>query len=165
VKSNNTDINKFEWHNIVIPIIVGLIGVIGTLGGIYLGNIINAKQIQEQRKFDFINKTYFERIKILDNTCRIFGKSPGVQDIWIKYLKNQPNAPLSVVEKLTEYQGEYESSVMMSTIYFGPKTKAAAYAICNVNTPWWNKPKPLQDSLIVAMTKELTYGFDDFRNN
>lgn len=145
--------------DLAVPSIVGLIGILGSLGGLYLGNSISLNQTERVKAIEWESQILAQRIALLDRAARIFGKAPGIQDVWNKYtasLKTEPQ--LEVVEKLSEYQGEYQSVVYLAVIYFGPKTRAALKELGDEKGPWWNKQKSKQDAFLVAMSEELTLG-------
>ncbi len=151
------------WQDCLIPIAVGLVGISGSLGGVYLAGELNIRQAESQKLLDYENQILNQRIAVLERASKIFGKAPGIQDVWSKYSKSFRNSkgelnnpPLDIVEKLTDYQGEYQSVVSLAGIYFGPKTRTAIADMSSEKKPWWNKSKKNQDAFFAAMSTELT---------
>jgi len=140
--------------------------VTGSLGGVYLANANAAKQAATQKAIELESKWFDQRIALIDRTAKIFGKSPGLQDVWEQYLnevavhtrKKSKTIPPEIIEKMTEAQGEFQSVIMLLPLYFGPKTVAALKTLSDIRGPWWTKPKDKQDALLVAMSEEIKYG-------
>ncbi|QBJ08184.1 hypothetical protein EYS10_06365 [Rahnella aquatilis] len=145
--------------DIILPIIVSLIGVGGALGGVIVANHQNSVNDKEARIYAYQNKIIDQRINLVDRAAKVFGKSPGLQDEWKKYNDNLVKGKIdkSIVDKLTEVQGEFQSVVFLAAVYFGPKTKRALQELGEAPGPWWEKPKDKQDNLIVSMTDEINY--------
>lgn len=158
--TSSSNEKRSRMVDLAVPLAVGLIGILGSLGGVYLGNIMSLTQTERVKAIEWESQILAQRIALLDRAAKIFGKAPGIQDVWDKYTaglgKSEPK--LEVVEKLTEYQGEYQSVVYLSVIYFGPKTRAALKELSDEKVPWWNKQKSKQDALLGAMSEELTLG-------
>lgn len=154
-------------RDFLIPILVGIVGLVGSLGGVYIANSHNTKQATTQKAIEFESKILEQRISLLDRTAKIFGKSPGLQDYWEKYIKIEiPNktqesniSSSDLIDRLTDAQGEFQSVVMLASVYFGPKTNQALSELSDVKGPWWTKPKEKQDALLTAMSQELSFGF------
>lgn len=155
-------------RDLLMPLIVGAVGVIGSLSGVLIGNASNARQAERQQQVAFQTRILDQRLALIDRAARIFGKSPGLQDVWGLYLKatgaahdgTAPELPMALLDKLTEAQGEFQSVLFLSQVYFGPKTRAAIKDLSSTDGPWWQKPKPKQDAFIAAMVSEATLGVD-----
>lgn len=153
-------------RDFVIPILIGIVGVAGSLGGVYIANANAAKQAEVQKTIEFESKWFDQRLQLIDRTANIFGKSPGLQDVWVQYLEElaakargkSKNVPPEVLEKITEAQGEFQSVIMLIPLYFGPKSTAALQGLSDIKGPWWMKPREKRDALLVAMSQEVTYG-------
>jgi hypothetical protein len=124
-------------RDFVIPILVGVVGLSGLLGGVYLANTNNARQADRQAVMNYESKVLDQRLSLIDRTAKIFGQSPGLDDLWSRYLEpiQKPKAlpklarPIDVTEKLMQAQGEFQSVLFLAQAYFGPKTKAAIAAL------------------------------------
>lgn len=153
-------------RDFLIPLLVGAVGLGGSLGGVYLANANNARQADVQKAIEYEGKIVDQRLALIDRTAKIFGESPGLMDLWSRYLEpvHRPKAapklaqPLDVTEKLMEAQGEFQSVVFLAQAYFGPKTKAAITDLSSVQGPWWTKPKDKQNALVDAMIEETWLG-------
>ncbi len=165
------EVEKFGRRHVVvrdflIPLLVGAVGLIGSLGAVYLVNENNTRQLETQKTIEFESRVLDQRLVLIDRAAKIFGKSPGLQDLWSRYLTSLPHSsrngkhepPLEVLEKLTEAQGEFQSVLFLAQAYFGQKTKAAITDLGSVKGPWWTKPKVKQDALIAAMVEEASLG-------
>jgi hypothetical protein len=165
---DSEDIGKqhIVGRDFVIPILVGIVGVAGSLGGVYMGNINNTHQVEIQKAAEYESKLLDQRLAIIDRTAKVFGRSPGLSDLWERYLKPIQKAkeapelekPPDVVEKLMDAQGEFQSVLFLAQAYFGPKTKAAIAELGADEGPWWTKPKAKQDALVAAMIEEASLG-------
>lgn len=153
-------------RDFVIPVLVGVVGLSGSLGGVYLANANNARQADRQVAINYESKILDQRQLLIDRTAKIFGQSPGLDDLWSRYLEpiNKPKAlpklarPMDVTAKLMEAQGEFQSVLFLAAAYFGPKTKAAIADLGSTEGPWWTKPKVKQDALVSAMIEEMSLG-------
>lgn len=149
----------------VIPLMVGLVGVAGSLGGVFIGGSISARQAETLKVIELEGKVVDQRLALIDRAAKVFGKSPGLQDFWEHYQQeltanngSSSKIPADLIEKLVEAQGEFQSVLFLSHAYFGPNTKAAISELSAEKGPWWQKPKAKQDALIVAMLSESGYG-------
>ena len=157
-------------EKILIPLIVGIVGVGGALGGAYTTGWLNVRQFEKQKAVEWESQIFTQRMGIIDRSATIFGKSPGIQDFWRKYVSSLPETvdlvkfdpSVEVVTKLTEYHGEFESVMNLAALYFGPKTRDAIRSIGTEPGPWWNKSKEGRDAFIQAMVEELTVNFRHF---
>ena len=152
-------------RDFLIPLIVGIVGVAGSLGGVLIANSNSAQLAERQKLIEFETKIFEQRLSLIDRAAKIFGKSPGLQDVWTQYTNRisstkgkSPTLPAQLVEKLTEAQGEFQSVVFLAQVYFGPNTRAAITDMSSIEGPWWKKPKAKQDALIAAMLSEASVG-------
>ncbi|HHU4044521.1 TPA: hypothetical protein ACUB6H_000061 [Enterobacter cloacae] len=146
--------------DIVIPITLSLFGILGTLGGVLIANHQSSVNEKESRHYVYQTKIIEQRINIVDRAARIFGKSPGLQDTFNEYIKviaKGDKLDKDATQQLTEAQGEFQSIIYLSTIYFGPKTREALKELGEAPGPWWQKPKEKQDNLVSAMASEINY--------
>lgn len=148
---------------------VAAIGVISSISAVVLTNHLNSKQDFRKNEFSYENQIINKRLEIIDRAAKVFGKSPGISDFWLMYIKNtkignsENQASFSVTEKLTDYQGEFQSILWMSEIFFGPETKKSIANMGTEKGPWWEKSKDKQEKYINAMLSELTYGLSNFK--
>ncbi|WP_275166187.1 hypothetical protein [Citrobacter koseri] len=142
-----------------LPIIVGLIGVFGTLLGVVVTNYEHSESERENRIYLYKSKIIDQRIQLIDRAANIFGQSPGLEDVWHNYHDaiNKREVDRSIIDRLSSAQGEFQSVVFLSAVYFGPKTRQALKELSDYPGPWWAKPKEKQDGLIVSMTEEIRY--------
>lgn len=153
-------------RDFLIPLIVGFVGVAGSLGGVLIANSSSAQQAERQKLIEFEAKIFEQRLELIDRAAKIFGKSPGLQDVWAQYTnrlvisdKGKPPAlPMELVDKLTEARGEFQSVLFLAQAYFGPNTRAAIDDLSAIQGPWWQKPKAKQDALVAAMLAEASVG-------
>lgn len=168
-KPTNTGSTNLQRRHIwardfIIPLLVGIVGVAGSLGGVFIAGWNSARQAETQKLIELQGKFFDQRLALIDRTARVFGKSPGLQDFWTLYVKelrsnsDSSKLPADLIDKLTEAQGEFQSVLFLSRAYFGPKTQAAIAELSDAEGPWWQKPKAKQDALIVAMLSETGYG-------
>ena len=150
-------------RDLYVPLIVGIFALLGTIAGVLLANAHNTKLAERQIVIEFEGKIYEKRIELIDRTANIFGKSPGLQDVWSQYIEKttveqSKQSPIELAEKLSEAQGEFQSVVFLSQAYFGPRTRSALADLSASSGPWWNKPKDKQDALLASMISEVTFG-------
>ncbi|MEJ8838404.1 hypothetical protein [Ramlibacter sp. AN1133] len=144
--------------------LVGMVGVAGSLGGVLIAGVTSARQAEIQKTIELEGKLVDQRIALIDRAAKVFGKSPGLQDLWERYRQHlsapdgAAKMPAELIEKLAEAQGEFQSVLLLSQAYFGPKTKVAIFELSAAEGPWWQKPKAKQDALIQAMLSETGYG-------
>lgn len=145
--------------DIILPLALGLLGILGTLGGVLITNYQNSVNEKESRLYAYQTKIIEKRINIIDRAAKIFGKSPGLQDIWKEYDNTTRKDKLDqlIVDKLTEAQGEFQSIIFLSSVYFGPKTQQALKDLGETPGPWWTKPKEKQDNFVSSMALEINY--------
>ncbi|WP_408941504.1 hypothetical protein ACJYUN_16180 [Klebsiella pneumoniae] len=145
--------------DIIPPIFLGLFGILGTLGGVLITNHQNSINEKESRLYAYQTKIIEQRISLVDRAAKIFGKSPGLQDVWKEYIDTVKNDKVDqlIVDKLTEAQGEFQSIIFLSSVYFGPKTQQALKDLDAYPGPWWTKPKEKQDNLVSSMALEINY--------
>ena len=149
---------------VLIPLIIGLIGVFGTISGVYITYSLSSKESEKARIIEYEATIVNQRIEIIDRASRIYGKAPGISDLWAKYLSEVGNSTVEIelAEKLAEYNGEYESVVWMAGLYFGPKTKEALKVLSDERGPWWTKNPENVDKFMIAMYSEIDYGIKYF---
>ena len=131
-RSKTPNENKTTKITVILPIIVALIGFFGALISSYFGATLNSKTTKEITQLSYKNELLQQRIKIIDRAAHIFGKSPGIQDIWILYKKNlvvDSDKSLELSKMLAEYNAEFNAIINLSAIYFGPKTHESLKAM------------------------------------
>lgn len=143
--------------DLLIPLIIASIGLVGGLLGVYVGASLNSNISKEMLQISYQNQILQQRIKLIDRAALIYGKAPGVSDLWSDYRKN-PSIELS--KDLSEYNSEFNAVIHLSDIYFGPKTKAALTEMTVKDSPWWEKNKELVGNYIGAMSSELNHGIE-----
>lgn len=145
--------------DIILPITLCFLGLLGTLGGVIVANHLSSVNEKEARLYAYHTKIIEQRINLVDRAAKIFGKSPGLQDTWREYRikMNKEEVDKLIVDKLTEAQGEFQSIIFLSGIYFGPNTQQALKDLGEAPGPWWEKPKDKQDSFVSAMASEINY--------
>ena len=144
-------------------IAIAIIGLFGTIAGVYLGSSLNLKANKEAVSLAYKNELLQQRIKIIDRAAVIYGKAPGIQDIWGVYLKKLNGKSEQVVEfskALADYNAEFNAVINLSNVYFGPKTQKALETMCRKDSPWWMKDKELVTKYLGAMESELKYGIE-----
>ncbi|HHD7487392.1 TPA: hypothetical protein ACOVI5_002028 [Klebsiella oxytoca] len=148
------------FKDIILPLALALLGILGTLGGVLITNYQNSVNEKESRLYEYQTKIIEQRIILVDRTAKIFGKSPGLQDIWEGHLDMIKKGKVDqlVVDKLTDAQGEFQSIIYLSSVYFGPKTQQALKDFDEAPGPWWTKPKDKQDNFVSSMALEINYG-------
>ncbi|MBJ8742641.1 hypothetical protein I5370_21720 [Citrobacter sp. FDAARGOS_156] len=72
--------------DIILPLTLTFLGILGTLGGVLITNYQNSVNEKESRLYEYQNKIIEQRIILIDRAAKIFGKSPGLQDIWNEHL-------------------------------------------------------------------------------
>lgn len=148
-------------ETVIIPVITGIIGVFGTLAGVYLSNKLISKDMQRKCAIELETTVINQRVEIIKKATNIFGKVPGILELWLHYLEmnkdKERELPLEIIEKLAAYRGEFESVMYMASLYFGPKTKLAIQELSDEEVPWWSKSKEKQDAFKVAMVQELGF--------
>lgn len=146
--------------DIILPLALALLGILGTLGGVVITNHQNSVNEKESRLYAYQTKIIEQRINLVDRAAKIFGKSPGLQDVWKEYIKMMEKGKVdqSIIDKLTDAQGEFQSIIYLSSVYFGPKTQKALKDFDETPGPWWTKPKEKQDNFVSSMALEISYG-------
>ncbi len=161
-KKKNTQKKRrgMYFKDIILPLALALLGILGTLGGVLITNYQNSVNQKESRLYEYQTKIIEQRIILVDRAAKIFGKSPGLQDIWKEHLDmiKQGKVDQLVVDKLTDAQGEFQSVIYLSSIYFGPKTQQALKDFNEIPGPWWTKSKDKQDNFVSSMALEINYG-------
>lgn len=74
------------FKDIILPLALALLGILGTLGGVLITNHQNSVNEKESRLYEYQTKIIEQRIVLIDRAAKIFGKSPGLQDIWKEHL-------------------------------------------------------------------------------
>ncbi|MEL5357824.1 hypothetical protein PTR06_00490 [Serratia ureilytica] len=148
------------FKDIILPFALAFLGILGTLGGVLITNYQNSVNEKESRLYEYQTKIMEQRIILVDRAANIFGKSPGLQDIWKRHLDMMEKGSIDqlIVDKLTDAQGEFQSIIYLSSIYFGPKTQQALKDFDENPGPWWTKPKDKQDNFVSSMALEINYG-------
>jgi len=146
--------------DIILPLALALLGILGTLGGVLITNHQNSVNEKQSRLYAYQTKIIEQRINLVDRAAKIFGKSPGLQDVWKEYINMMGKGKFDqlVVDKLTDAQGEFQSIIFLSSVYFGPKTQQALKDFDETPGPWWTKPKEKQDNFVSSMALEINYG-------
>ncbi|WP_298694156.1 hypothetical protein [uncultured Sulfuricurvum sp.] len=147
---------------LIIPILISVIGLVGGLSGVYLGASLDSNSKKEASQLAYKQEIIQQRIKIIDRTATIYGKAPGISGIWKIYL-NQPESSNEQIETskiLAEYNAEFNAVINLSNIYFGPKTRKAIKMMADKKSPWWNKDSDLVSKYLGAMASELKYGLE-----
>ncbi|MFN1141754.1 hypothetical protein [Serratia quinivorans] len=158
-KSTRRSLCLLYVKDIVLPLLLCFFGILGTLGGVLIANHQSSVNEKESRLYIYQTKIIEQRINIVDRAAKVFGKSPGLQDVWKEYnnMMSKGEVDQLIVDKLTEAQGEFQSIIFLSAVYFGPKTQQALKDLSEVPGPWWTKPKEKQDNFVSAMALEINY--------
>lgn len=146
--------------NMITQIAVALIGAFSILAGVYVGSSLSSNASKEAMQISYKNELLQQRIEIINRAALIYGKSPGVKDIWTVYLKEFHSKPIVSIElskTLAEYNSEFNAVITLSGIYFGPKTHEALKAMGEKKSPWWEKDDELVKNYMAAMASELKY--------
>jgi hypothetical protein len=153
--------------SVFVPIIVGIVGIIGTLGGVFLSNWHSDRVARTQVVIEMESFIFQQRLRVIEKAANVFGKIPGIEDIWDEYLHNikmdkegGTQSPAHLAEKLADYHGEFDSVMYLAGIYFGPKTKAAIEALVNEKEPWWGKNRKNRNAFMAALVEELSLGIN-----
>lgn len=72
-------------RNSYLPIIVGLIGVFGTLLGVMITNYEHSESEKKNRIYLYKFKIIDQRIKLIDRAANIFCQSPNLENVWHDY--------------------------------------------------------------------------------
>ncbi len=154
---------KNKKQELTIPIVIAIIGLLSTLAGVYLGASLNLKANKEAAILVYKNELLQQRIKIIDRAAAIYGKAPGIKDIWEVYLKEsygKPGQSIKLSKTLADYNAEFNAVINLSSIYFGPKTHEALKAMCKKDSPWWMKDNELVAKYLGSMESELKHGIE-----
>jgi len=106
--------NSWARH-FAIPLLVGVVGVAGSLGGVLIASVTSARQAEIQKTIELEGKLVDQRIALIDRAAKVFGKSPGLQDLWERYRQylsatdGPAKMPGELIEKLAEAQGEFRA--------------------------------------------------------
>lgn len=113
------------FKDIILPLALALLGILGTLGGVLITNYQNSVNQKESRLYEYQTKIIEQRIILVDRAAKIFGKSPGLQDIWKEHLDMIKKGKVDqlVVDKLTDAQGEFQSVIYLQYLFW-PKNSA-----------------------------------------
>ena len=155
--------NNIIVSQVIIPIATALIGLLGGLAGVYLGSNLSADASKQIIQVNYQNELLQQRIRILDRAAAIFGKSPGISNVWTAYLDARPEVSgsfVSLSRDLAEYNSEFNSVIHLSNIYFGPKTREALKSMNEHSSPWWTKNSDMVTNYLAAMASELKYGIE-----
>lgn len=114
------------------------------------------KQVNYEAKRSVLQK----RSELIDKTASVFGKSPGISDVWRTYLNELDKNKLEIKntdlsEKLAQYNSEYYSVISLDQLYFGSKTRAVIDELGKDGKPWWEISKDKTDKLLRTMVEEL----------
>jgi len=155
---------------VIVPLIIGFIGVFGTIAGVYTTYTLTSQESKKARAIEYEMTIVNQRIEIINQAARIYGKEPGISDLWLIYLQetsdNIANGNIAtqhsteLSEKLADYNSEYESVVWMAALYFGPKTREALAELGKETGPWWTKNPDTVDEFMVAMVEEINLGIE-----
>lgn len=148
---------------VIAPIVVALISLIGGLSGVLIGGHLSTEAENDRLKINYKNEILQQRIRLIDRAASIYGKAPGIRDVWVEYLKSdndKPKGNLELSEKLADYNSEFNAVINLSGIYFGPETRKALTAMAENSSPWWEKDGKLVNQYLGAMASELKYGFE-----
>ena len=155
--------NEDPTSKIIMPILVAMIGLLGGLAGVLIGSHLSTEAAKEIAQVEYKNELLQQRVKLLNRATLIYGKAPGIQDIWRKYLQPENESSEGSVElskTLAEYNAEFNAVMSLSSVYFGPKTHEALKTMAQKSSPWWEKDGQLVQDYIGAMASELKYGIE-----
>ncbi len=160
------DQKNMAWlERIGVPLIVGIVAVGGTLGGVVLTDHLAGEQSAEQARFTYAQGILNERLDLIERAAATFAQAPGIQAIWFQYTAdfNLSSLPADQSQVLAAYNAEYEAVLMMASIYFGQETRTAIQTFSEDAGPWWLKRVDKADAVLIAMHSELMLGIDDLR--
>jgi len=153
-----------KYKELIVAIVVALIGLFSGLTGVYVGSSINANSAKELASYSYQNELLQQRIKLLDRAAAIYGKAPGIQDVWKSYLVTNANKTseksIELSKILAEYNAEFNAVINLSGIYFGPKTHESLKIMGANESPWWEKNDELVKNYMGSMAAELKYGIE-----
>lgn len=144
-----------------LPILVCLLSGLGSWAGIMLTAQFSTSAYQQQKAFDWETRIFDKRVECIERMARLIAKQPGVHDEWTRYLVSlKPGGkedipPSESSQKLSDYNAEYLSALLLAKLYSGAETINAVNALTEKNTPWWMKPQDKQFEVLSAMSKEL----------
>lgn len=87
-----------------------------------------------------------------------------MDDMFNIYIENHvrnESLNLELIQKITDYNANWQSNIMLSVLYFGESTSIAIKKMSEESAPWWRKNKNLQDEYLNSMMKELYLGFEN----
>jgi len=161
-----------------IPLMTAFMAFAGAILGAYLVAELDQSNWEERFKVEQKKAILEKRIELIERTSFILSKSSlmqaleanidgaiGIINIERKCLASGGSAELCITDKdsnLAERLGkerysinsELSSTLTLSSIYFGPKTKEALKVI--INDPWKSSDQERQ-ALMNAMGNELNY--------
>ena len=147
----------------IMSIVTSLIGLFGCLSGIYLASSLSEDANRQIVQINYQNEILQQRIELLDRAAAIFGKSAGINDIWVLYREAYSELSEStgnLSRDLAEYNAEFNSVIHLSNLYFGPKTRDAIKAMGEPASPWWTKDSDMVADYLAAMASELNHGME-----
>jgi hypothetical protein len=153
-------------RDFLIPLLVGIVGLSGSLGGVVVANSNNARQAEFQSAIDLQGRILDQRLALIDRSAKIFGESEGLSVLSAQNAAPNsethlmPDRHVEISERLMEAEGEFHSVIFLAHAFFGPKTKAAIASLDSNQGKWWMKPKTGQNRLIDAMLEESWYNLD-----
>lgn len=154
---------------IKLAIVTAIITLMGIIAGVYLTNSLTNEAWDNQYNIEQNNFVIKQRLELIQETSLVMGKAPGYDEIFqfhiingqvildeknSSYFVNDPDISI----QLAEYKGQYESVLILDTIYFGPNTSSAIQELSKEKGPWWAKSRNKTDAVIIAMREELYYG-------
>jgi hypothetical protein len=150
------------WPLVVGGLIAIITGAIGALVTHYLDHGAWLSAVDYQQRAAVLQK----RLDLIERTAQLAGKAPGMDDVWQAYLKEIPTSVKKGVEplhdpalasKLGEYNGEFQATLTLDALFFGPKTQAEIAELKGTPgpLPYWKIPPERMNRLISAMAAEL----------
>jgi hypothetical protein len=142
-----------KFKDIIVPIAAALIALLTSL--IVTKLTINNQNNILEREYQI--KIFEKRMSIIDDASKLVGANSGLNDTLNKfqsdYKKNKYDHEL--IKTLMNYNEKWQTTVNLSSLYFGSKTLNAIEKLDQESEIWWYKSESLQHQYIVAMMNEV----------
>lgn len=130
-----------------------IIGFTGVIVGVLISSFFSYCQFNYQQETEKEKMIIQKRIDLIEKTSKLIGMNPGMIDLFNEY-KKQVFGNKNYVqnsEKLLQYNAEYNSTILLVSMFFGKEVRNIIHSYSEKSGPYWEK---LNNKLLEAMINE-----------
>ncbi|MGB4106417.1 MAG: hypothetical protein WBK55_01320 [Alphaproteobacteria bacterium] len=150
--------SEYWVEKIILPLLIGVIGITGVWSGTYLADKQNTTQQIRSQSIEWEKEIVRKRLEIIDRYAKLMANKASVQAA----VKRNMDTSKEALDTATAYYSEYASIIVNSKIFFGPKTIAAVDKLNKDEKKWSEKEWKNEKDFMQAMLDELFFDLQHY---